>query len=184
MGLEGRLIGSATFGRTPFDDGLTIDGDDDAFVVTRNQRLDVADKNFTVAAWIRPSKRAEGGIISAGKQNRIFGWCLQIENEKGSLRFEATDYLNSYAGTINSRSGSIVATKWNHVAVVVRRDSISQIFVNGLAEGKGEVLKTSLDNPSVDFRVGNAEEANGYRGDIDEVRLYRSTALQSCLRGK
>jgi hypothetical protein len=175
--LDGRLIGNATFGRTPFDDGLTIEGDDDAFVVTRNQQLDVADKNFTVAAWIRPSKLAKGGIISAGKQNRTFGWCLRIENEKGSMRFEATDHLNSYAGTINSRSGSIVANKWNHVAVVVRRDGVSQIFVNGLPEGKGEVLKTSLDNPSVDFRVGNSEEANGYRGDIDEVRLY-SRALE------
>jgi hypothetical protein len=180
--LEGRLIGNAKFSRTPFDDGLSIEGSDDAFVVTRNPRIDIGDRDFTVAAWIRPSKLAKGGIISAGKQNRTFGWCFRIESEKGNMRFEATDHLNSYAGTINSRSGSILANKWNHVAVVVRREGVSQIFVNGLAEGKGEVLKTSLDNPAVDFQIGNTDEANGYRGDIDEVRLYSRALDESELQ--
>ncbi len=175
---SGKLEGKAQLSESPFGKAVGIKADTDFVTVPRTDALNVADGDFTVAAWIKPQGLRRASIIArggsteekAGKQ----GWVLELPDNRGILRLDAIGSDGKSAGTISSQRGAIKAGEWQHVAAIVHRgQQLSKIYVNGYPVGKGEISAANLDNPKLDLQIGRLAEGLHYRGDIDQVRVYR-----------
>ena len=68
---------------------------------------------------------------------------------------------------------------WHHVAVHFDRDVGVSFFVDGSASGVTSVTTPGSVSNSAAFAVGSSGGAPAFRGDIDEVALYRSLLSQA-----
>jgi len=172
--LTGRLEGDAKFVDSPFGQAVTLDGNGDAVVVDRNDSMNVGTGEFTVAAWIRPRELRQAGIVCLGKYSWTHGWYLDMPNNRGVLRIETASPRNQSNGTVASDAGIIRVNQWQHVAAVVRRSAgETRLYVNGYQVAAGTIAAASLDNPAVKLHIGRIQAAQQFKGEIDEVRLYR-----------
>lgn len=172
--LTGRLEGDAKFIKSPFGRAVSLDGDGDAIVIPRQESMKVGTGDFTVAAWIYPKQLRQAGIVSLGKYGWTHGWYLDMPDGTGTLRIETAGPDNQSNGTVQSPAGAIRVNAWQHVTAVVRRGKgETQLFVNGYPVAKGTIGPANLDNPRVDLQLGRIQDANPFRGQLDEVRIYR-----------
>ena len=142
--------------------------------------MDVGKGEFTVAAWIHPTQLRQGGILCLGKYSWTHGWYFDMPNNRGVLRIETVGPDNKPNGTVASRPGVIRANQWQHVAAVVRRgEQKTRLFVNGYPVATGTVGPENLDNPSVEMHVGRIQDSQLFKGQIDDVRLYRRALAAS-----
>lgn len=172
-GMTGRLAGDAKFAKSPFGRSLGLDGRDDAFIVPHHEAMHVGEGDFTVAAWIHPRRLRQAGIVSLGQYGWTHGWILDMPGSQGVLRLETSGPGNQSNGTVQSPPQVLRANAWQHVAVVVRRQSETRLFVNGYEVAKGTIGAANLDNPKLDLHIGRIPDAQQFHGEIDEVRLYR-----------
>ncbi len=172
--LTGRLEGDARFVDSPFGQALALDGDGDSVVVTHDESMEVGNGDFTVSAWISPDQLRQAGIVCLGGYGWTQGWILDMPNDKGVLRIETAGPGKRPNGTVQSPEGTLRADAWQHVTAVVRRGKgETQLFVNGYPVATGTIGPANLDNPNVDLHIGRVQGANQFRGQIDDVRLYR-----------
>ena len=182
---DGKRLNEGLLGMWDFDDGpakspfgqaLSLSGNDEQ-VIDRGESIHVGEGDFTVAAWIRPSKLQQGGIVAMGPYGRK-GWVFDMPNASGVLRLEAFKGYQDKAGTIQTKPGVIRKDRWQHVAAVARRGSNGvSLFVNGYEMASGSLAAVDLDNPKVGLNIGRVPEANYFSGEIDAVRLF-SRALE------
>ena len=172
--LTGRLQGDAKFVDSPFGQAVTLDGNGDSIVVDRDDSMNVGTGEFTVAAWIHPRELRQSGIVCLGKYSWTHGWYLDMPNNQGVLRIETASPRNRSNGTVASQPGIIRVNQWQHVAAVVRRAvNETRLYVNGYQVAAGTIAPTSLDNPAVKLHIGRIQDAQQFKGEIDEVRFYR-----------
>ena len=172
--LTGRLEGDAKFVDSPFGKAVSLDGNGDCVVIDRHDSMNVGDGEFTVAAWIHPRELRQGGIVCLGKYSWTHGWYFDMPNNRGVLRIETVNPANQPNGTVASRPGVIRVNQWQHVAAVVRRGTNeTRLYVNGFLVGVGSVAPKNLDNPKVKMYIGRIQDAQLFKGEIDDVRLYR-----------
>ena len=172
--LSGRLEGGARFVKSPFGQAISLDGNDDSIAIDRHESMNVGTGEFTVAAWIRPTQLRQGGIVCLGKYSWTHGWYFDMPNNQGVLRIETVNPNNKSNGTVASRPGVIRVNQWQHVAAVVRRGSNeTRLYVNGYPVATGTVAPTNLDNPNIRLHIGRIQDSKLFKGDIDEVRIYR-----------
>ncbi len=168
----GRLEGEAKFVDSPFGKAVSLNVEKDSVVIPRQETMNVGDGDFTVSAWIHPRQLRRAGIVGMGAPGK-HGWYLDMPN-RGALRFESFGLDRKSNGTISSPVGTIRANDWQHVAAVVRRGkSEARLYVNGYAVAKGEIGAVNLDNPAMALRIGHNSDDQQYKGELDEVRLYR-----------
>ena len=107
-----------------------------------------------------------------------------MPDSKGSLRIETAGPDNRSNGTVTAPSGTIRANAWQHVAAVVRRGkNETRLYVNGYPVAKGEIGPANLDNPKMDLHLGRIPEAQPFRGELDEVRMYRRALGEAEIQG-
>lgn len=170
----GHLAGNAKFVKSPFGQAISLDGDGDSVVIPRDESMNVGEGDFTIAAWIRPHELRQSGIFCLGKYNLTHGWYFDIPNHLGVLRIETINPANQFNGTVATRPGIISKNRWQHVAAVVRRGSEqTELFVNGYKVAAGTVAPTNLDNPAVALHIGRIQDAQPFKGEIDEVHFFR-----------
>ena len=175
-----RLMGDAKFVKSPLEQAVSLDGTDDAVVVPSHESLAVGTNDFTIAAWIHPQELRPAGIVSRGKADSTHGWYLDMPSDKGILRFETFGPDGQSIGSLQSPANAIRANTWQHVAVVVQRGKKkTQLFVNGSAVSKGSVGKLNLDNAGVDLLFGRLPDGPQFRGELDDVRIYRRALASS-----
>ncbi len=173
-GFVGELVGGAKFTKSPFGEALSVDGTSGAVVVPRNNAMNVADGDFTIAAWIHPRELRQAGIVCLGGYGYTHGWLFDMPNGNGVIRLETAKQGGLSNGTVQSRAGVVRVNKWQHVAAVVRRgENATQLYVNGYEVGVGAIDVDNLDNPNVALHIGRIPNANLFAGEIDEVRFYR-----------
>lgn len=172
--LTGKLEGDAKFTNSPFGQAVSLDGAGDSVVVLRHESMNVGEGDFTVAAWIRPTELRQGGIVCLGKYSWTHGWYFDMPNNKGVLRIETASPANQSNGTVATRPGIIRKDTWQHVAAVVRRGAQqTELFVNGYQVAAGTVAPANLDNPAVNMYIGRIQNAQQFKGEIDEVHFFR-----------
>ncbi|MAV37766.1 MAG: hypothetical protein CMJ59_20170 [Planctomycetaceae bacterium] len=172
--LLGRLVGEAQFVDSPFGKAISVDGKAASVVIPRDETIKIGEGEFTVAAWIRPHKLQQGGIVCLGGYGYTHGWVFDMPNDQGILRLETARPGKMHNGTVQSRAGVLRANQWQHVAAVVRRgENMTRLYVNGYEVGVGSIEKWDLDNPDVDLYIGRVQNAQLFAGEIDDVRLYR-----------
>jgi hypothetical protein len=178
--LAGQLQGDAKFINSPFGKALSLDGNGDSVLIPRNESMNVKDGEFTVAAWIHPTQLRQAGIVCLGKYSWTNGWYLDMPNNKGVLRIETAGPDNQSNGTVSSPPGTIRANAWQHVAAVVRRGSNeTRLYVNGFLVGKGAIGSANLDNPKVDLYLGRIQDAQQFKGELSQVRIYQRALDES-----
>ena len=172
--LIGRLEGDAKFVDSPFGQAVSLDGNGDSVVIPRHESMNVGEGDFTIAAWIRPTELRQSGIVCLGKYSWTHGWYFDMPNNRGVLRIETVSPANQSNGTVATRPGIIRKNKWQHVAAVVRRGANqTELFVNGYKVAAGTVAPTNLDNPNIKMYIGRIQDAQQFKGDIDEVHFFR-----------
>ena len=172
--LAGILEGEAKTIDSPFGKGLAVDGQGDALVIDRHESMNVGDQPFTVSVWIRPTELRQGGIVCLGRYSWTHGWYLDMPNNRGVIRIETANGNNQANGTVQSDAGIIQVNQWQHVTAVVRPGTAdTRIYVNGFQVAKGTINKANLDNPAVKLNIGRIEASKEFKGEIDEVRIYK-----------
>jgi hypothetical protein len=178
--LEGKLQGDARFVNSPFGKALSLDGNGDSVLIPRNEVMNVKDGEFTVAAWIHPTQLRQAGIVCLGKYSWTHGWYFDMPNNKGVLRIETAGPDNQSNGTVSSPPGTIRPNAWQHVAAVVRRgNNETRLYVNGFLVGKGVIGPANLDNPKVDLYLGRIQDAQQFKGELSQVRIYQRALDES-----
>lgn len=169
-GAPGRMEGDAKLAASPFGQAVTLDGKDDAVAIPHQAGMDFGKGDFTISAWVDPTELRRAGILSLGARGSKQGWYLEMPDNRGSLRFGSA----SGSQPITSGPGVLRVNTWQHIAVVVgRARNQTRLFVNGFPVAKGTVGDLNLDNPQSELLLGRLPNAQQWRGDLDEVRLYR-----------
>jgi hypothetical protein len=128
--------------------------------------------DFSVSAWYKGSTDATGNDDILQKGAGSFnvggnGWELRSRSADAALEF-----------CVNGGSGScpriavagLSPFNWKHVVIVVSRaNTLSTMYVNGVAVGSMAHAPTFTD--SYQFNIGVGHDTY-YRGTIDDVRLY------------
>ena len=172
--LTGQLANGAKFVDSPFGKAVLVDGKAGEVIVPRDDVMNVGEGDFTVAAWIHPRGLRQGGIVSLGGYGYTHGWLLDMPNKKGILRIETGTADNQHNGTVQSQPGAINNNQWQHVAAVVRRgNNKTRLYVNGFEVALGTINPANLDNPKAALHIGRVQGANFFKGELDEVQLYR-----------
>lgn len=169
------LVGKASWAETPFGSGLQLVGEPSAFAEPIDRRFDVGAGDFSISAWIYPKKLTQGGILSVGGYGYTHGWLFDMPDQQGILRIETADSDRKHNGTVQSAPGIIAKDTWQHVCAVVRRETggATELFVNGYRVASGKIGGADLTNPNARLIIGRIENAQGFHGLIDEVRLYK-----------
>ena len=82
----GQLEGDARYVDSPFGKAISLDGEDDALVIPREDSMDVGTGDFTVAAWVHPTQLRHSGLIALGGHDWTQGWYLKTVGNKGVFR--------------------------------------------------------------------------------------------------
>lgn len=181
---DGALEGKASLTDSPFGQALALQSDADALVVPRHEALNVGAGDFTVAAWIHPKAPRRAGLLSLGGANWTPGWTLSLGGGRGALQFETTGPDNKPNGTLTTTPGVVRSGAWQHVAVVVQRGkNPSRIYINGFQVAQGEIGAANLDNVRLALQIGRTPGSPSFRGDVDDVRLYRRALSEAELQG-
>ena len=172
--LVGRLEGEAQFVDSPFGMAVSLDAYSDSVVIPRHDALNVGQGDFTLAAWIRPRQLRTSAIVVRGGYDSTHGWILDMPGDKGILRLETAGPEGLSNGTVSSPPGIVLNEAWQHVAAVVRRgDEETRLYVNGYPVAKGKIGPANLDNPRQNLHLGRVPTSQAFRGELDEVRIYR-----------
>ena len=178
--LTGDLEDNAKLVDSPFSKALSVDGQNDSFVVPYHESMNVADRSFTISVWIRPTEIRQGGIICLGGYGYTHGFLFDIPNDKGGIRVETANNQSMHNGTIESPPGMIRVNQWQHLtAVIIPGTEESRLYVNGFQVAKGRINKADLANKNARLHIGRIEGAQQFKGDIDEVRFYRRALAEA-----
>ena len=157
---------------SPFGKAVSLGGGYGSLTIPRSDAMNVADGDFTIAAWIHPKELKPAGIVALGDYDSTHGWYLETAGNKGNLRIETAGSDSQSNGGVTSPEGVIRADAWQHVAAVVRRNGESRLYVNGYPVAKGEIGPANLDNPEIKLHLGSIPGAQQFHGELDEVRIY------------
>lgn len=167
------LEGETQLIASPFGQAPSLDGEDDSVLVPHNEKMNVGAGDFTVSAWIYPTQLRGAGIVVAGGFDQSAGWRLHMPGGRGALQLATVGPGNESNGSVTSPRGVLRARAWQHIAAVVRRDKKeASLYVNGYPVAVGEVGDANLDN-TIDLHIGRVSYTNFFRGQIDEVRVYK-----------
>jgi putative heme-binding domain-containing protein len=155
---------------------LRLDGKGSSMLGPAASQLDLAGKDFTIAAWIKSDGQKQAGIACLGGYSWRHGWLLDMHPD-GSLRLELSAPEGKHFDTILSGSGVIVPGRWCHVAAVVLagpRPGPSRLYVNGFEIASKTFDPVDVNNTRAVLTIGGIENATwaSFPGLIDEVRLF------------
>lgn len=178
-----QVEGEATLIDSPFGKAASFDGDGDGVFFPHQDEMNVGREDFTVAAWIRPARLRNSVVAAFGVREGAPGWQLQTAGNKGAIRFTIKG-ADADAESVTSPAGVLRTDAWQHVAVVVRRGDSerTRLYVNGYAVAKGEFSAADLDNSETPLRLGRISYNNHFKGDLDEVRIYKRALAESELQ--
>jgi hypothetical protein len=165
----GRFVGKSKSVDSPFGKAVALSSDTDAVTIPGAGARNVGMGEFTVAAWIKP--RGPGAVISAGGYGAQ-GWYIDIE-DRNTFQFVSTGLDGVLNGRVLSQPEVIQRDAWQHLAIAARRGkNETRIYVNGYLVGRGTTGPANLD-PLGNLVLGSVVGAESFKGEIDEVRIYR-----------
>ncbi len=169
-----KVEGNARFVVSPFGKAVSLGGEYEFVTIPPQEGLNVSGDDFTVAMWLRPGQLRRAGLAGRGGNEGTHGWYLDMPDGRGSLRLETTGPDGKPNGGMMSPPGVLRPNLWQHVTAVVKRGkNEARLYVNGYAVAKGPVGLAHLDNSKLDLQLGRVPGTATFKGDLDEVRLYR-----------
>lgn len=185
--LDGSLENGFTFsgnGTTgKIGKALSFDGVSDYISLGTDSSLAMEDRDFTFAAWIKPSETVSGwaGILGADYE----GASLGLKN--GNLQLTKVGIADATTSGV-----SPVLNTWTHVAAVFDSHSTTnnlKYFVNGqlvstVSFNNDFFPVTYPTSTSMTYNIGAWRRTlGGFKGALDDVRIYnRSLSSAEVLR--
>lgn len=117
--------------------------------VAGSSSLNIGGRPFSFMAWVKPGAAGNGSIVDRAGSFSISLAGLTPVATVGGVQIPSTAALK--------------ASSWNHVALVVRSDGRTELFVNGAPAGAGSA---ALPAQQGDIVVGQ-----GFAGQIDNLRF-------------
>jgi hypothetical protein len=150
-----------------------------------SESLDLGTGDFTVAVWINTRNLRRAGILARGLSGYGKGWYLDMPDNRGAVRLETAGTDNVSNGALTSPPGVLRPNQWHHLAAVVRRDKKgeSKLYVNGYLVASGNVGGANIDNPMMGLHIGRIPETPPFRGEIDEVKIYKRALSEGEVQG-
>jgi len=160
------------------DGSLDFDGTGDNVSVTDNDSLDFGTGDMSISVWIRPNSvtRLKQAIVD------------KTDGTAASYRFNISDATGggdrlkftrgaAFADGIQSNDNVLVAGVWQHIAAVVNTSGtdIVTFYVNGVAQGSGNLLNSSFTNANplmIGQKGYSGSSVVNFDGSIDDVRVY------------
>ncbi|MGH9025947.1 MAG: LamG-like jellyroll fold domain-containing protein, partial [Acidimicrobiia bacterium] len=133
--------------------------------------FDFGTEDFSVEAWVKTSENNERSIV--GKRDASRYWQVTVTDDgsqTGRLRANVFDgvVVRQVYSTRRVDDGA-----WHHVAVLFDRDSGVRFYTDGLPAGFVAAPMTGdLSNAGL-LQVGKISGYPEFKGDIDEVAVYR-----------
>lgn len=133
--------------------------------------LDFGTEDFSVEAWVKTSVNDERAII--GKRDATRYWQVTVTDDGSQIgRVRA----NVFDGTVSRQVYSLHRVDdgaWHHVVVLFDRDSGVRFYTDGLPSGfTAAPMPGDLGN-TAPLLVGKVSGYAEFKGDIDEVAVYR-----------
>lgn len=131
---------------------------------------------FTLAAWVRPTENASGGIVSRmSDDSDSDGWALHLKDGKVQVNL-VKRWLDDALRVETERP--LAADRWQHVAMTYdgsRMASGVRIYVDGLVQPQTihlDLLNQTMANTEP-LRIGSTGTQQRLTGAISDVRIYR-----------
>ncbi len=154
--------------------------DGDSVLALKSDAKFLSHERFSLAFWLNPRDVAEGVILSKqGEDTQRAG--VTVEVKDGRLQFYLITRWIAGVGAIETLA-PLPTDRWQHVTLTNDGSQSArgmQIFVDGQAI-KTRILHNTNSNAGTGvkgakLRLGAGVVGMGFKGDIDEVRVYDRT---------
>ncbi len=139
---------------------------------------------YTVEAWVLPQSTTTTMEIFSTRGASDHSFDMKIVNGN-TLHADIGDGTN-WITTTADVSYTFTAGKWYHIAYTVGFQSNYTIYINGnqvASAALGGNPPVLFDTQHLDGYIGsNAGSSEFFKGEIDEVRVYRTTLQQSSIQ--
>jgi len=177
-GNTGTLVNGPTWTTGQLDGALSFDGVDDYIDIGA---LNIQGSAMTLSAWFITDTLSGCGMRIAAKatdgSEQGHTWMLSLCDSSGS-KLRARLKTNGNTDTLIASSGTISSNTWTH-AVFTYDGSTMRLYKD--AQDVGSMAKSgTIDTNSVGAAIGrNGEDAQHWKGKIDEVHIYnRALSVQ------
>ena len=158
---------------------FSFDGVDDVIVVIRNSNaLDFGTDDFTMEGWIEPIPHPDGSVTrysiiakSSGGARYALAYNVLTQN----LEFVISDGTNT--AVLTSAQNSVPLDARSHFTVVVDRNDLATIYINGAASGNSNIATIGNIANTANLNIGKGADTN-FIGTLDEIRFYKSVLSQ------
>ncbi|MHA1988094.1 MAG: LamG domain-containing protein, partial [Promethearchaeota archaeon] len=174
-GNNGTVVGNITNSSGKFGRAMQFDGANDYIVVADDDTLDFGTADFTISMWVKRDSTGEAYLL-----NKYSTW-LGFRFEFDSIdRLQFSGANDSSWDIDATSSGTITDTNWHHIAVVGDKDTIIQLYIDGIADGSDNTnININLTNDGTDEIIGGhwqkTPTASDFDGLMDELRILNRT---------
>jgi sugar lactone lactonase YvrE len=156
-----------------YNGGLHFDGVDDLVSIPASSDLNLS-KNFTLEAWVKPDEANPWSAVITKESSAGSTYQLHAEGELKAPRGSAAKTAEGGNYTVNGPS-ALPVSAWSHLALTNDGTNL-RLYVNGtlVATGASGPMFVS-DGP---LHIGDNLRwisEDGFKGTIDDVRLYNRT---------
>jgi hypothetical protein len=141
--------------------------------VPDNASLDFGVDDFTVEAWVKTLFSGERAVVAKRSLTATEPyWALTVTDDShhdGQIRaayFDGVTVRHAYS------SVGVIDDAWHHVVVWYDRDTGIMVSVDGVANFTALAIAPDVSNAGA-IEIGKAPTHNYFKGDLDEVALYR-----------
>ena len=148
--------------------------------VAISKSLDPTGKALAIETWVKPAK-PNGVILARG--GHVCGYALFLRKGTPHFAIRAAEKLYTVAGT------AALKNEWVHLAGVLSDDGRAELYVEGKRVGSGRAalipseprqeMGLGADGGS---EVGDYPKTYGFKGLIDDVRIYHGTVTPGEIR--
>jgi Concanavalin A-like lectin/glucanases superfamily len=163
-GNDGRITGARRVRSGRHGRALAFEHVGDHVTVKASSSLDLT-KGMTLAAWVRPATSARtwrAAIVKRGGGGLAYG--LYANRGRAAARMGA-------AAGVRARGGVVRAGRWSHLAATYD-GKVLRVYVNGVLESTKRMSGAiaGADGPLI--IGGNGVGGEGFKGRIDDVRVW------------
>lgn len=172
------VLHDASFVAGKFDKCISLDKNRGSYVELNKGIVD-GFKDFTVCAWVYPSRLDTWARVFDFGNNTDFYMFLSVRDASGKVRY-AIDAGNGEQGL--STEVSLSTGRWTHLAVS-QNDSVVIVYVNGKEVARSNtftICPSDLGVTTCNY-VGRSQFSSDplFSGRIDELRIYSQTLTAS-----
>jgi hypothetical protein len=186
---NGRLYGGVTYVPGKVGQAFHLDGAKSYIKVPTSDLDPTRSTGFTVEMWIKPDTLENIQPVAGWSGTNTPGvslWIEPAENGAAKLGADLRDTKGS-AHRVLSDAPVVVARKWQHIALIYRKDvGAVELFHNGQRVRERQLGELEAQT-SLDFYIGRHSYIQGgdvtFNGAIDEVSVISRALLSEEIQG-